>query len=323
MITGEGKHFELIRCGSTGEWLEVRKHGIGGSDVAALMGLSRYKQPYTLWLEKRGEIEPEDISGKQAVMWGNILEPVVGEHYAELHPDRAVRRVNAVCRSLSRPHAQASLDYEVHDPELGWGVLEIKTAGFRSSDDWADGVPLYYLTQVMHYLSVTGRMFADVAVLIAGQDYREYRVTRDEEDIAAIDSAVDMFWQSVVEGVEPDVNGGDLRALFERYPRAVSDIAEASKEVESLVTLWRNHVENAKRAEAMAKQYAAELEKLIGDCDGYSTKSGRVVWQRGTMKRLDSKRLKAEKPGLFEEYTVEVQRNGGLRFYEDKGEEHG
>ena len=138
MISGENQHFTLVRCESDEDWLAERRKGIGGSDVAAIMGLSAYSTPYQVWLEKTQGIH-EDISEKPAVMWGNILEPVVGEHYMDCHPDRHVRRVNAIARSIGRPWAQASLDYEVRDPELGWGVLEIKTAGWRREQDWEDG----------------------------------------------------------------------------------------------------------------------------------------------------------------------------------------
>ena len=197
MISGEGKLFDLVRCDSDEAWREERRKGIGGSDVAAIMGLSAYRTPYQVWLDKVQGVH-DDISDKPAVVWGNILEHIIGEYYAQEHPDRTVRRVNGMMRSIARPWAQASLDYEVRDPELGWGILEIKTAGWRREDDWADGVPVYYQTQVAHYLSVSGRPFADVAVLIAGQDYREYRVMRDEEDIETVNRAVDEFWHGNV-----------------------------------------------------------------------------------------------------------------------------
>ena len=59
------------------EWLEVRKSGIGGSEVAAICGLSKWESAYTLWLRKTGQVEDKDLSGNEAVEWGNRLEPVV------------------------------------------------------------------------------------------------------------------------------------------------------------------------------------------------------------------------------------------------------
>lgn len=224
--------YDLIRCKDDDEWLRCRRMGVGGSDVAAIMGLSPWRSPYQVWADKVIGIR-DDISGRPAVEWGTILEPVVGDHYKALHPDRTVRRVNAVCRSHARPWAQASLDYEVRDPDAGWGVLEIKTASLRAAESWEDGVPLWYQTQVTHYLSVTGRPYADVAVLIGGQDYREYRITRDEDDIAAVNAAVDAFWHDNVEGeVAPDVGGssGELPSLAHGTLRGLREKVTGEKD---------------------------------------------------------------------------------------------
>ena len=120
MIDGENKYFTTIRCKDNEAWLKQRARGIGGSDTAAILGTSKYRSAYTVYMEKIGKVKPADLSDKQAVQWGNILEPIVGEEYKRRHPKREVRRVNAVLRSVERPWAQASLDYEVKDEELGW-----------------------------------------------------------------------------------------------------------------------------------------------------------------------------------------------------------
>ena len=72
-VYGQGKDFEIIRCRNNEEWLQQRTHGIGGSDVAAIMGISKYKSAYALYMEKVGLLQPEDISEKPAVHWGLSL----------------------------------------------------------------------------------------------------------------------------------------------------------------------------------------------------------------------------------------------------------
>lgn len=316
-IQGEGRAFELVRTpdGDRDAWLAQRRLGVGGSDVAAIMGLSPWRGAYEVWSEKSGLTEAPDLSAKESVQWGNILEPVVGGHYAELHPDREVRRVNAVCRSIARPWAQASLDYEVRDPELGWGVLEIKTAGLRSEPDWDGGVPLWYQTQAAHYLSVTGRPFADVAVLIGGQAYREYRLTRDPDDIAAVDAAVDAFWRMVEDGTEPPLTGspGESSALMERHPEASGELIEAVETPEALsgYLAAKAALDGAKRE---LDRWASKLKSEIGDASGIDCPEGRVTWVRGTSKRFDRKRFDAENPGTYEKYCEAVPRDMGLRF---------
>lgn len=320
MVSGEGKDFELVVAASDEEWLEIRKLGVGGSDVAAIMGLSRYRSPFSVYAEKTGLYKPEDISGNPAVHWGTVLEPVVGAEYARNHPDREVRRVDAVCRSLKRPWAQASLDFEVRDPELGWGVLEIKTAGWRMADDWADGVPVYYQTQVAHYMDIVNRPFADVAVLIGGQDYREFRIMRDEEDIVSVRSAVDAFWiEHVLKKNPPDVMAVDCCALTASHQDPPSDLDDLN---ESPFTL-RNWID-AKNKYEIAKEnkelWDARLKAEIGDSKGWSTPDGRITWVRSKRKRLDTKTLYSDMPEVKEKYMVESVADGGLRWIPTKPE---
>lgn len=315
MISGEGKLFNLIRCDSDEAWREERRKGIGGSDVAAIMGISAYSTPYQVWLDKVQGIH-DDISDKPAVVWGNILERIIGEYYAQEHPDRAVRRVNGMLRSIQRPWAQASLDYEVRDPELGWGILEIKTAGWRREDDWSDGVPVYYQTQVAHYLSVSGRPFADVAVLIAGQDYREYRVMRDEEDIETVNRAVDDFWHGNVEsGVAPDVDAPDNRYVFEAHPEPGAEYVEVSDaKTSDLLNRWLSAKAELDYAKKQVDELSAKLKGIIGDNKGLDAKTGRLTWSRFEKKRLDTKTMREECPDFYDAYVVTVPSDGGLRW---------
>ena len=324
-VYGEGRAFELVRCDGSEAWLEQRGKGVGGSDVAAIMGLSRWRSSYETWCEKRGLVKPDDISDKPAVYWGNVLEPIVGEEYARRHPDRKVKRLNAVARSIERPWAQASLDYEVKDPELGWGVLEIKTAGLRSANEWEDGVPLFYLTQIMHYMDVTDRKFADVAVLIGGSDYREYRVMRDEGDVAAVREAVDAFWGSVTDpdGEPPELMGvgNESSALFKCHSETNGEI----KGVSGVPCAVADYVDAKERADRWKRELDAASNRLkaeIGDADGIESDEFRVKWVRGESSRLDTKRLKAEHPEIIERYTVSAPRDMGLR-YTDKTKKKG
>lgn len=320
-VKGEGTLFTLVRTpdGDREAWLDQRRKGVGGSDVAAIMGLSPYRGAYEVWAEKSGLIEAPDISDKPAVVWGNILEPVVGEHYAENHPDREVRRLNAVCQSIKRPWAQASLDYEVKDPELGWGVLEIKTAGQSSEDKWDEGVPLFYQTQVAHYLSVTGRTFADVAVLIGGQDYREYRLMRDEDDVQAVERAVDEFWQLVQTGEEPPIDGspGEAEALFKRHQSDDGEVWECG-DMPREVADYIYYKETADAAKERLEKAGNALKQLIGDRKGVMCPDYVVTWPRGTRKTFDSKRFKEDHPDLYEQYMAERPSNSGIRIKERK-----
>jgi len=109
----KSRYYQAIRLASTtnmlrDEWLAIRAQGIGSSDAAAAIGLSSYKCSLSLWLEKTGRQQPEDLSNKEAVVWGTVLEPVLAKMYAE-RTGRKVRRVNAVLQHPEYPFMLANL----------------------------------------------------------------------------------------------------------------------------------------------------------------------------------------------------------------------
>lgn len=318
MIYGENTNFELIRCETDDEWREQRNKGIGGSDVAALMGLSPWKTPLQLWLEKTGREQPEDISERPYVRFGVLMEPVIGDWYKKEYKSMQVRRVNAMCRSISRPWAQASLDYEIKDyVSETWGVLEIKTA--RSSKDWDDGVPLYYQTQVLHYLSVTGREYAHVAVFFRDTcEFKVFLVLPDKDDLEAVAKAVDSFWHDYVEADQmPAVEGSDtgtLARLFESSGEILP--ADEPDELDGLIISYRAALESEKQAKAQKDTYAAKIQQLIGNNKGLETMRYRVTSVRSKRAVFDSKRFREEHPDTYAQYTTETVRNGGLRIKE-------
>ncbi len=323
-VKGEGKAFELIRAESNEDWLEIRKLGVGGSDVASIMGLNQYKSPIEVWCEKTGRREAEDISDKPAVEWGNHLEPLIGEKYASEHPDRTVKRLNAVARSIERPWAQASLDYEVKDGDR-WGILEIKTAGVRKAEDWKDGVPLYYQTQIVHYMSVLDRDFADVAVLIGGNDYREYRIERDEEDIQAVNTAVDTFWNDyVLTNLPPDIvnTGDESQALLDMYPSSNDDLVEVDMEqcssIDEIIAQYTEARDLEKEYKSKKDMASKQLQALIGENKGIKTDVAQVTWKRSERSTFNKKQFEQDHPQLAEKYTTKKLTNGGISIKELK-----
>lgn len=317
MIAGENSVFTLIRCESNEDWLEQRTKGVGGSDVASIMGLSPWKTPAQTWLEKTGNAAPDDLSDKPFIVFGVIMEPLIGKWFAEQHPDFKVRRVNAVCQSIARPWAQASLDFEVYDGK-SWGVLEIKTA--RSAKDWDDGVPSFYLTQTCHYMDVTDRKYAYVAVFFRDTcEFREYRIERDEDDIAAVRSAVDSFWHDYVEtNVMPVLTGtsGEASDLAWMWDKGSGFEQTFDPEVNELISAYQDAAEREKQAKADKTAASTKLIGIIGNNKGVETDVARVTWVRGERESFDTKALKRDHPDIYAKYAKRTTRNGGLRIKE-------
>jgi putative phage-type endonuclease len=251
------------------QWHEERNNGIGGSDVSILMGINEYRTPLDLWLEKTGRKQPDDISGKPAIIVGNALEDVVRDWFKEQHPELIIREPKAMYRSIERPWAQASLDGVCHvkgkrrDDESSYFVLECKTVGEYRSSDWDNGVPDYYLTQVTHYLSVTGWNRAYVAVLIGNREFREYTIERDEEDIKAVNKAVDDFWKFVKNDTMPELQGNDVDEVFPQDNG--EDVYTDDSRFDEMVKKYRELSEQESQCKKQKQLIAEKLKLFIGE----------------------------------------------------------
>ena len=319
--------FDVIPFADHDEWLDIRSRGIGGSDVAAIMGFgvgenarSWIPSPLTLWLEKTGRAEPKDLSGIESVEWGVTLEPVIRDKFAANHPEYTVQMPSGVYVNNENPWERASLDAELFDKESQtFGVLEIKTAGERMADDWKNGVPVYYQTQVTHYLNVTGYQFAWVAVLIGGQAYREFRFWPDDSDRAAVRDAVRTFWGFVQRDEAPALIGHkDEGESLTRLNSA--DTGEIRQETASIMDALIAEYEDAgaeiKRLEEKRRIAANRIKEHIGTAHGIVTDVYKVTWLRSMRTGYDYKRLDADHPGLRDGYATQKLVDGGIRVSE-------
>lgn len=180
-------------------WLEERRKGVGGSDIAAIMGLSPWKTAYRVYQEKRKEIA--EWQGDATTDWGQRLEPAIRQWYSD-QTGRCVRLPEKIIFNTRYPFMLASLDGFTDDPR---GV-EIKTA--RSGKGWGEPgsneIPDYYMLQVQHYMVVTGFPVFDVPVSIGGSSPELYEVPFDPELGEMIIEAAAAFWQRVVDGNPPE-----------------------------------------------------------------------------------------------------------------------
>jgi putative phage-type endonuclease len=315
------KYGRAIRLASTvdlprEEWLRIRGLGIGSSDAAAAVGLSPYKSSLSLWLEKTHRKQPDDLSEKEAVIWGTVLEPVLATVYAK-RTGLKVRKVNAVLQDPDYPFMLANLDREVLGHPDGAGVLEIKTASYFSAPQWEDGIPVAYQCQVLHQLSVTGHAWADVAVLIGGQDFRIYRVQRDDDKIADLVRLLGVFWQHITDDTQPVPDGSEdagraLRWLFPKDEGQTLDLSE-SGELNQLFSTLLSLRQSKEAVEAQEASVRQQLQNALGNASTALFQEGRITWKKSKDRLApDLERLTAAYPDLIQQYTKPVA--GSRRF---------
>ncbi len=282
------------------EWLQARTKGIGGSDSSIILGLNKYKTPFELWLEKTGQSNLEDTAG-EAAYFGNILEDMVAKEF-EVRSGKKVRRNNFMLQHPEHPFITANIDRKVVGESA---VLECKTASAYLAKDWEDEkVPAGYLTQVQHYLGVTGYEKAYIAVLIGGQRFEWKEIERDDELIQMIFDAEVHFWDHhVLKEIPPALDGSSAAEKFlkERYektdPNKIIDLSFSYKEkLDNYLELKQS----IKQLQELAKQTENELKHELKDAEVGFVKDYEVNWKPITANRVDSKHLKKEYPEVYE-----------------------
>jgi len=194
-----------IQIQSDEHWHELRARNIGGSEVAALFGLSSYLTRFELWHRKAGNLPEVDLSDDERVFWGAVLEPAIAMGVGK----KKGWNLRKVHRYMEHPAIEgmgASLDYHIVSPDesRGPGALEIKTADWLIFRDWEEGEPpMKYELQLQHQLAVTGWSWGAIAVLVGGNDLHIFERSRHDRTIARIESAVRDFWHSIKAGQEP------------------------------------------------------------------------------------------------------------------------
>ena len=283
-------------------WLAERRKGIGGSDVAAILGLSRFRTPLDVYLEKIGQAE--SAAETEPMRWGTLLEPVILAEFSR-RTGVAVEKPRDIIRDPGFPWMLASLDGWA--PELE-AVVEVKTA--RTSECWGDDgsgeIPAYYQTQVAHYMAVTGATIAFVPVLIGASEFRVYQVERDEVLIRDMIEAERAFWHDhVLAGVPPEpVNAADAARLWSRDSGETIEVAgEVADDVEELRHLKAQARELEERICFIEDRLKVSFRDAAAIAYGGKTLA---TFKAQTRKGFDTKALAAAHPDIAEQFRTET-----------------
>lgn len=186
------------------QWLERRREGIGGSDAAAALGLSKWDTPYSVWAQKVGLLGPKEDTNP--MVWGRRLEIPIGLGFAE-DTEIPVTRYPVMLRSKEFPFMQVNVDFLTRGADA---VVECKNVGIYMADEWEDGnVPDHYMLQGQHELAVTGLEKVWFAVLVGGNDPRYIEVERDQDVIDMLVEQEAAFWDLVQRLDPPSLDGDD------------------------------------------------------------------------------------------------------------------
>jgi putative phage-type endonuclease len=204
------------------EWLDQRRQTVGASEVSAILGLSTWESPYSLWAKKTGQVV-DDGEETEPQRWGNLLEPIICDEYSRetgrtvIDHGRYAVRYSATC-----PYLSATLDREVVAfDDRGNGCMEAKNVSAYKLEDWNEGAPLLYQVQLQAQMEVTGAQWGSAAALLGGNTFRWCDVQRDEVFIQMMRRKIAEFWQLVETRTPPPIDGSNSTAevLRRLYPK--------------------------------------------------------------------------------------------------------
>ena len=288
----------------TEEHRAQRRRGIGGSDVAAIAGLSPWRTPLDVYLSKVEDVEQTETD---AMRWGSILEAPIAAGYAQATGHR-IRCVNRVLAHPEHPFILASLDRQIVAHPAGPGVLEVKTA-LRRSDEWGESgtgeIPDHYALQVHQYLLVTGWKWAELVVLfLSERRLATYHIEADSEIQAWLIALERHFWTDHVEPrIPPEPRS--LSDLAKRYPKgtgsqviAEPDVIEAVEDLRQVKMRIKELTDQQDALEIKVKLALGEASELVG-ADGKPL----ATWRTQSRKALDTKGIQAAHPELAAQFT--------------------
>lgn len=300
----------IIRPKDRAEWLEHRKHGIGSSEVATILGLNPWETPYQLWRRKKGLDAPKDETF--AMKAGHYLEDAVSQFWADA-TGREVIKSSAgdwLIVNSERDFLRASPDRTFWIPGLpksneNKGILECKTTQMPID---ADDLPKHWFCQVQYLLGVSELTQGSLAWLCSGREfgYKDIAFVQDFYDWMI--EEVERFWvDNILGDIEPAATSvADVVTKYARHTEG--KIIEASDEMLAAYTRLKKVREEIARAEAEKEELEAKIKIGFGDAEAISCGGQTLAtWKvsRDSAK-FDSKAFCQAHPDLAQEFTKTI-----------------
>jgi len=287
---------------------------IGGSDAAAILGVSRWKSPFQLYQEKIGAFVEESNPARDKVLnRGKRWEPVVVEMLIDelILRGHSVELIGRNCRYQDPefPFLACEIDLEfLIDGEEVNG--EIKTVHPFAAKDWGeegtDEIPVYYVAQCMHGMMVKPRKRAIVAALIGADDLRIHEITRDDELISTIRAKEIEFWARVQtlnppEPTEPE----DVKWL---YAKDAGTVAEADDSLALVCQDLKDKKARAKELEKTIESLETALKIRMGDAAVLLYRNEPIAtWKTQSARRINIEALVEAHPDIAESFRATTE----------------
>ena len=312
------------------DWLNYRRRGIGGSDVAAILGVSPFRTARDIYYDKIGvvAIDPDESNWVQLEM-GNLLEDLVAQIFQKKTGYR-VFKIHKMFYHVKYQFMLADVDYFVELPDGTIALLEIKTTNYNAKDNWwLDGreiVPIYYELQGRHYMAVMDYDRVFFCCLYGNTEdeviIREIKRDKDyEEELIYLEEA---FWMGNVQKRNPPpyIEDGDLILESVRMYGAAADpdaevvtlnVTQVAVIIQYLQLQQEKtkHDAESKRLEAAMKRLRGKIAsdmgascKAVGKYNGIDYTVTNNPVRKPSVVKDNLMRLQLNYPEIYDEYVT-------------------
>lgn len=284
-------------------WHEARRWGVSASEIAAVLGLSPWESPFSLYWRK---VNDWTVEATDEMSTGTRLEPAIADWWADTHRDVLLSRAGLYA-AKERPWQLATPD------RIAWAkgaraqlacLVECKWTG--SWDGWGDpgtdDIPVYYRAQGLQQADVLDVDEVHFAVLGPG-GFRAYLVRRDEKDLRVMRAAGEAFAARLLAEDPPGVD--EHTATLATLKRLHPDVIDAKAEISpSTAAGYRRARALKAAAERLAARFEARLRAELG-ANRVAVHDGEKVASRSVYetRRIDGTRLREEQPDVAAAYT--------------------
>jgi len=281
----------------TEKQIAVRKTGVGSSEVAAALGMSKWKSRLELYRQKIGEAPAQDDT--MAMRFGHAVEPFILTEYERERDVTLVRSPETMRKGIMLAHVDGWLPGEL--------VVNAKTA--RSRLGWGEPgsaeIPVDYLLQETAEMIVADVRVAHVPVLFFGSSIETYELKLDDELAQMVMAGVQEFWQHVEARDPPPPS--TLAEVNQRWPKSVARTVELPPNV-ALQIYELIECKNHQAALATQEELIETKIKLaMGDAE-VATADGIIAatWKTAKPSNVfDLKLFEQEQPDLAARYRTE------------------
>lgn len=286
------------------EWHAARAAGIGGSDVAAILGLDKWRGQRHVYEAKHGRA-PAVTS--EAAEIGIEIEDFIAGLFSK-RSGVGISMPPGTLVHMDRPWMRVNVDRYTLDGETGavTGLLECKNRSEYQLDDWEDGVPDAPAIQTHWGMAVGGWDHGYVAALVGGNKLRWHRLERDQEMVEyLVDYCGTWFQRHVVEGFPPPADGKQATADLLAKLWSVKSEAVAEVDVATAKELRAKHADlkvELKRVEEEVRLVENEMRLLTGENEVIRA-GGQPAWSWKANAPFAAKKFAEAHPELAAECT--------------------